>query len=177
MKKLLIAVPFVLAACNSNNLVPNVTLSSAQGAGFSPYYLGEYNARLANEEPGLINYQEPIGGGKQSYADAVGKVKRGDSSDPRVAAIETAVYSGRSSVGVGQVQLGDELLNVERRAIEGDDFAVFSPVDGQWGSAFRTSGALRDKLPAITGCAWGGESVGFGQSSERPAKVAMKLSC
>ncbi|WP_299301560.1 hypothetical protein [uncultured Litoreibacter sp.] len=65
MKKLLLVVPLAVAACSSaqnsklDALVPDLYIATPQGAGLAPYSLAEYNARVADGQPGLVRRQEP----------------------------------------------------------------------------------------------------------------------
>ncbi|MEM9583804.1 MAG: hypothetical protein AAGA08_11870 [Pseudomonadota bacterium] len=62
MKKLLLVLPFALAACADGPLTKDASLfyiPAEKGAGLGPYTLAEYEARLADGQGGLARIQEP----------------------------------------------------------------------------------------------------------------------
>lgn len=61
MKKLLLVLPFALAACSSGQLNRDASVfykPTPEGAGFGPYSVAEFHARANDGQGGLVRIQE-----------------------------------------------------------------------------------------------------------------------
>lgn len=183
MKRLAIVSVLALAACSEsrttgvNGWVPNLTLKSEQGAGFSPYSRGEWDARIALGQPGLVPYQEPISR-RTTFEDfrreQAASQSRGSEGADRVGTlVELAKRQPQRTIFVG-----DREINVAKVTYNGEQFAVARSPDGGWGgrSALRAEDNIRVQLPQIIGC----ESDGTTEAVFGPgvsAELVFGLNC
>ncbi len=161
MKKLAIVGVFALAACSDantnivNNLVPNLTLASEQGAGFGPYTRGEYDARLELNQPGLTQYQEPVNRGRtyEDFRRKQAEKKAAATGNENIDRVQRIVAQAQNQPQ-SRIKVGAQDVNVATVVYEGQQYAVATSADGRWagGRAIRAEDNIRRQLPQIVGC-------------------------
>lgn len=177
MKKLAILAVFAVAACDDgrtgkfNSIVPNLTLASEQGAGFSPYYRAEYDARLELGQPGLVPYQEPVRRGT-SYDDFLRQqqAESAATGNPNIDRVQEITAQAKRRPQ-SRILVGSQPVNVTTVVYEGQQYAVATSGDGVWAGnrAVRAEDQIRRQLPQIVGCTSDGTTeaiFGPGTSAE-----------